>query len=109
MVQQFLIPGMEHAEEAAVRSEVPLVASHCQQCLGAGPKQQSVDLALVLQGQRRQLAGQGEHHMGIGDRQQFPAARLQPPVPCVGLALRTLPVPTGNGDLSITCLMGSIF
>jgi hypothetical protein len=94
MMLQFLIPRMQHAEEADVCPKVSLVASHCQQRLGAGPKQQSVDLALILQGQRRQLAGQGEHHVGIGDRQQFPAARLQPPVPCVGLALRTMPVPT---------------
>jgi hypothetical protein len=39
MMLQFLIPRMEHAEEADVRPEVSLVASHCQQRLGAGPKQ----------------------------------------------------------------------
>ena len=57
VLQQFLIPRMQHAEEADVRPEVSLVASHRQQRLGAGPKQQSVDLALVLQGQRRQFMG----------------------------------------------------
>src|ERR1035438_8097213 len=36
MVQQFLIPGMEHAEEADVRSEVSLVASHVHCVVPAG-------------------------------------------------------------------------
>ena len=100
---------MEHAEKADVRPEVSLVASHCQQRLGTGPDQQAVDLALVLQGQRRQLSGEREHHMNIWDRQQFLAARFQPPVACVGLALRTMAIPARNGEISITCLMGSVF
>ena len=50
MMLQFLIPGMQHDKEADVRPKVSVVASHRQQRLGAGPKQQSVDLALVLQG-----------------------------------------------------------
>ena len=93
MVQEFLIPGVQHAEEADLRAEVSLVASHREQRLGAGAKQQTVDLALVLQRQRRQLAGQREHHMRVADWQQFPAARFQPAVARVGLALRTMPVP----------------
>jgi hypothetical protein len=48
MVLQFLIPGVQRAEEADLRPEVSLAASHRQQGLGAGPKQQSVDLALIL-------------------------------------------------------------
>ena len=93
MMLQVLIPGMQHAEEADVCAEVPLVASYRQQRLGAGPKQQTVDLALVLQGQRRQLARQREHHVRIRDRQQFLSARFQPAVARIGLALRTMPVP----------------
>jgi hypothetical protein len=47
MMQQFLIPGVQHAEEAEFRPEVSFVASYRQQRLGAGLKQQAVDLALV--------------------------------------------------------------
>jgi hypothetical protein len=38
MVLQFLIPGVQHAEEADLRPEVSVVASHRQQRLGAGSK-----------------------------------------------------------------------
>jgi hypothetical protein len=52
---------------------------------------------------------QGEYDVDIADRQKVTAARFQPAVPGVGLALRAVPVSTGNGDVSITCLMESIF
>jgi hypothetical protein len=48
MVQQFLIPGVQHAEEADLGAEMSRVARYRQQCLGAGPKQQPVHLAFVL-------------------------------------------------------------
>src|SRR5215831_13352459 len=94
MVQQLLIPTMQHAEKADLRPEVSPITSHRQQRLSASPKQQTVDLALVLQGQRRQLARQNEHHMRIRDQQQFTAARCEPAVARIGLALQTMPIAT---------------
>jgi hypothetical protein len=45
--------------------------------------------------------------MDVGGGQQFAAARSQPTVASEGLTLGTVSVPTRNGELSITCLMGS--
>ena len=49
MKLEFLVPGMEHAEEADLGSEMGGVASHFEQRFGAGPKQQTVDGFLVLE------------------------------------------------------------
>jgi hypothetical protein len=59
--------------------------------------------------QRSQLMRQGEDHMNIWDREKFSLARGEPLVPGVGLTLRAMAVTARNGELSITCLMGSLF
>jgi hypothetical protein len=51
----------------------------------------------------------GEDHVHIAGGQEFLLARLQPAVAGLGLTLGTVPISTRNGDLSITCLMGSFF
>jgi hypothetical protein len=43
----------------------------------------------------------------VADRQEFLLAGAQPLLPGIGLALWTVTIPTGNGELSITCLMVS--
>jgi hypothetical protein len=48
-----------------------------------------------------------EDQVIVTRRQQFPLPGCQPPVARVGLALRTVAVPAGNGALTITCIMGS--
>ena len=48
MKLEFLVPGMEHAEEADLGSEMGGVACDLQQGFGAGPEQQTVDHLLVL-------------------------------------------------------------
>jgi hypothetical protein len=85
------------------------IASDCQQSLCTGAEQQAVDLALVLQRQVHQLVGECEHDMDIAGGQEFPSARIEPAVAHVGLAFRTVPVAARNGDLPITCIMGSNF
>jgi hypothetical protein len=47
--------------------------------------------------------GHAEHHVEIAHREQFPSPIAQPLLACIGLTLRTVAVPTGNGELSITC------
>jgi hypothetical protein len=51
----------------------------------------------------------GESDMDIADWQQFLAAFGEPLVASIGLTLRAMPVAAGNGEIPITCLMGSIF
>ncbi len=55
MQLDFLIPGMEHAEETDLGAEMSGVASDFEKSFGAGPKQQTIDDFLVLQSQRSQF------------------------------------------------------
>ena len=93
MVQQFLIQVCSTLKKPISAPRCLLSRATVSSVSALARKQQAVDLALVLQGQWRQLAGQREHHMRIADRQQIAAARLQPAVAGVGLALRTTAVP----------------
>ena len=52
MMLEFLVPGVQDAEETDLRAEALRVACDLKQRLGAGPEQQGVDLAFVLQRQR---------------------------------------------------------
>ena len=61
---------------------------------------------LVLQRQRGEPTGKGEVDMDVGRGQEFSTARLQPTIAGVGLTLGTVPIPEGNGEISVTC-MGS--
>jgi hypothetical protein len=49
MKLEFLVPGMEHAEEADLGSEMGGIVRDLQQGFGAGPEQQTVDDLLVLE------------------------------------------------------------
>jgi len=95
---------MEHAEEADFGAETFRRPSDFEQGFGAGPEQEIVDDLLVLQGQRGKPMRKSEDDMDIASGQEFLAARLDPTVAGVGLALGTVPVTASNGDLSITCL-----
>jgi hypothetical protein len=47
--------------------------------------------------------------MRIGDRKKFFLPPIDPTTAGVGLAFWAMPVSTGTGELTITCLMGSIW
>ena len=53
--------------------------------------------------------GQGEYDVEVRDAEEFFFSCGEPALRELGLALGTMPVPARNGDLPITCLMGSIF
>jgi hypothetical protein len=48
MKLEFLVPGVEHTEEADLGTEMGGVARDFQQGFGAGPKQQTVDEFPIL-------------------------------------------------------------
>ena len=54
---EFLIPGVEHTEEADLGGEMFGIASDLEEGFGTGLQQQMVQDFLVLQGERRQLMG----------------------------------------------------
>ena len=51
---------------------------------------------------------QGEYDVEVGDAEEFFLSCGEPALASLCLTLRAVPVPAGNGEISITCLMGSI-
>jgi hypothetical protein len=103
MMLQSLVPGMEHAEEADLRAEVPGVACDFKQRGGACAEQQTVDEPLVLERQRCHFTGHREDGMDIARGQQLAFALLEPADAGVALALRAMPVAArviGDGSVS---------
>ena len=105
---ELLVPGVEDAEEADLCAKTFGVSRNLQQRLRAGAKQESVDDLLVLQCEPRKVVRQSKDDMEITDVQQFLLPFGQPAVAGVGLAFWAMPISTRNGELSITCLMGSL-
>src|ERR1700726_1473582 len=87
---EFLVPGMEHAEEADLGTEMGGIARDLQQGFGAGPEQQTIDEFSVLESQHSQLRRQGEDDVDVGRGQQFTATRRDPAFPRTGLTLRAM-------------------
>jgi hypothetical protein len=89
---EFLIPGVEHIEEADLGVEMLGIASDLEEGFGTGLQQQIVEDFLVLQSERRQFMGQGEDNMNVARRQKFLTTRFEPTVASVGLTLWAVPV-----------------
>ncbi len=92
MVFHFLIPGVQHAEEADFGAEMLGITSDFDQCLSADTEQQTVDNLLVLECKGCQETGQGEHDVSVARREKFCLARLDPVLPGIGLALGAVPI-----------------
>ncbi len=70
-----LAPAREYRDEADLGAELPGTGGDRAQCLGGCPEQNGVDGHLVLEGNRRDLGGQREHHLEIGHRYEFARTR----------------------------------
>ena len=62
-----------------------------------------------MQHQRSQVAGEREDHMQVARGEQFSLTGGDPPFPSRDLTLWTVTITAANGDLSVSCIMGSIF
>jgi hypothetical protein len=105
MMFQLLIPGVEHAEETDVGAKMLPMASDFEQGFGTGTEQQTIEELLVLQGEGRQLVREGEDQVHVARGQDFAAARLDPAVAGVSLALGAVPIATavvGDDAMSAT-------
>ena len=94
MMLQALVPGMEHAEEADLRTEVSRITCDLKQRGGTGTEQQAIDQPLVLQCKRSQFTRHGKNRMDVAGRQQLPFALLEPADAGVSLAPGAVPVAT---------------
>jgi hypothetical protein len=73
-------------------TEMLRVGGDGQHRLGGCPEQQVVDGGLVLEGDSRDLGGQGEHDVEVADRQEVGLACGPPRAGRRSLALRAVPV-----------------
>jgi hypothetical protein len=107
MMLQALAPRVEDHQPADGGAEPSRIRRDLQQGGGAGLEEEVVDDALVHERQPCEDLRHREHDVYIADGQEFLLARRDPRVAGRGEALGTMPIPTGNGELSITCLMES--
>jgi hypothetical protein len=92
MMHQVLAPGVQHGQEADLRTEMCRVGGDGAQRLRGCPEQDVVDRGLVLERDHGDLVRHGEHHMEVGHVEQFRVSLLQPLGACETLALRAIPV-----------------
>src|SRR5271169_1196820 len=89
---EFLIPGVEHTEEADLGAEMFGIASDFEESCGTGLQQEMVQEFLVLQGERRQFMRQGKDNMDVARGEKLLTTRFEPTSTGVGLTLRAVPV-----------------
>ena len=99
-------PGVQDREDTDAGAEVFGIGRDGEHGLGRSLEQDAVDCGLVLVGYIGDLSRQREHDVEVRHRQQLFLALGQPLARRRSLALRTVPIATGNGELTITCLMG---
>src|SRR6267143_2400546 len=107
--REFLTPGMQNTEEADFCTEVFGIAGHFEESFCTGAKQEIVVDLLVLQDQRGQMTRKREDHMDVARWEKLLATCCEPAIASSCLTLRAVQISTCNGDLSITCIMGSFF
>src|SRR5712664_2976774 len=102
-------PGVQDAEKADLGTDMLWIHGYFQQSGSSGVEQESEKGFLVLPDQWNEQVRHTENEMKIVHRQQFLLALREPLLASARLTLRAMPVPARNGDLSITCIMGSFF
>ena len=100
---------MEDGEKADLSTQVLGISGDGEQGLRGGPKQDAVELPLILIGNCCNLFWYGKDHVEVLSVQKLGLAILQPLSPGERLAFWAVPIRTRNGELSITCVMGSLF
>ncbi len=95
MVLEVLSPGMKHAQQADVGSQVLRVACDFEQRGGTGTEEQIVEQLFILQHECRELMRQSKDEVEVGHGQQLGRARSQPSVASVPLTLGAVPVAAG--------------
>jgi len=92
MMLEVLSPGVEHAEEPYVGSEVPGIAGQFEHRRSAGAVEQIIEQPLVLEDKSGELVRQREDDVKVRSGQQFSRAHRQPFCARVPLALGAMPI-----------------
>ena len=108
MKQEILAPGVQDGEESDLGSKMLGIGGHLGKRLGNGAEQQVVEFDRILPDECVEFMGQCEYGVKVAGRQQFLLPSSDPSLTGLSLTLGTMTITTCNGELSITCLMGSI-
>jgi hypothetical protein len=92
---EFLIPRVQHAEEANFCAKMFGIAGNFEECFCTGAEQEIVDDLLVLQDQRSQMTRKREYNMDVLRRKKFSATLFQPTFASSCLTLRAVAISTG--------------
>jgi hypothetical protein len=87
VMQQVLPPGVQHAQEADLGTEMLRVGGYGVQSLRRSPEQDVVDLGLVLERDGGDHVRHREHHVEVGHVEQLSLPVFQPLGPRETLAL----------------------
>ena len=106
MEHEVLSPGMEHAEEADLGTQMIRIRCDLKESCSAGSKQEGIEKLLVVEDQRSQPVGNGKDQVHVGNIQEFPLTGGQPLPAGIAETPRTMPVAAavvGDGDDMAAC------
>ena len=92
VLSKSLPPGVQNAEKADLRAQVPGICCNRLQGLGSRSKQEAVHLTLVLQAQLSERFWQRKDDMKIFARQEFSLTFFQPLGSAQGLTLGAMAI-----------------
>jgi hypothetical protein len=104
-------PGMQYGQDADPAADIARIGGQVHQRLGRRLHQDAVESFLVTAHQSSQLFGQGEDGVGVGHRQQFTLALLQPPSGIGGVAFGATAMAAGMIDpmaVAAACAFGHL-
>ena len=108
MVKQVLPPRVKDGKETNLRSKMFGIGGNSQHRVGRGSEEDAIDDALVLQGNVGNLFRHGKDDMKVLGLEKFRLPVFNPLGAGQRLTFRTVTIRTRNGEISITCFMGSI-
>src|SRR5262245_32472462 len=95
MMLEVLTPAVQNGGDADVGAEMLGIGRNGGERLGCRCEQQSINLGLVLVGDRADCGWQREHHVEVRHWQQLGLARCKPRLSGRPLAFGTMPIAAG--------------
>jgi hypothetical protein len=106
VVMEVFAPCVQDSGDADVGTEVLAIGGNGGEGLGRSPKQQSVNLGLVLVGNRTDRGRKGENQVTVRHRKKFGFTRRKPYRRGRPLAFWAVPIPARNGRRPLVALWG---